>query len=189
MKKKMNSESGFTIVEMLAVTVVMALLGLMVNLGMQAATVTYRESVAQSEVELLVSTAVDAIADDLRYAWNIDGRNGDTNEKFTYSSDSYGDGVQIGVDGNGRLTARGFQILPSGAYGLGEVYRIEGLTITLHKEPADPDPGNWVEYSFTIALTATNGKISASTPKNEDGSDIGVTVRCLNKMKVTQTGG
>lgn len=175
MRKKLSSESGLTLVEMLATVVVLILLGLLLNTGLQMAMSTYRAIVAQSEVELLLSTAVDALTDELRYARNVtDGAGG-----VTYDSDSYGNGVRLDVDPtDGQIKAYqgtavdGKRVLSTGAYGLNGAYRVENMKIS------------YTRPNFTIELTVEtkDGAVSAQTP------DEGVTVRCLNAKRDT-TGG
>lgn len=168
MRKKLNSESGLTLVEMLAVVVILILLGLLLNTGLQMAMSTYRTIVAQSEVELLLSTAVDAISDDLRYARDVaeDGADG-----FTYTSDSFGADTALDLNSDGQIVARvgdeEKRLLSTGAYGLNRAYRVENMKIS------------YTQPNFTIELTVAtkDGAISAQTP------DKGVTVRCLNPGK------
>lgn len=50
MRKKLNSESGLTLVEMLCAVAILVLLVLLLSTGMQMALRTYRDIVAQSEV-------------------------------------------------------------------------------------------------------------------------------------------
>lgn len=163
MREKLNSESGLTLVEMLAAVVVLILLGLLLNTGLQMAMSTYRTIVTQSEVELLLSTAVDAISDDLRYARNVaeDGADG-----FTYTSDSFGENARFGLD-NGQIMVNGKRLLSTGAYGLNGAYQVQEMKIS------------YTQPNFTIELTVAtkDGAISAQTP------DKGVTVRCLNPGK------
>lgn len=174
MRKKLNSESGLTLVELLAATAILILLGLLLNTGLQMAMSTYRAITAQSEVELLLSTAVDAIADDLRYARNVSGSGG----SFTYFSDSFGANTALEVEDNegdknyGQIKANGKRLLPDGAYGLNGAYLVKDMKIS------------YTQPNFTIELTVAtkDGAISVQTP------DGGVTVRCLNAKKDT-TGG
>lgn len=165
MRKKLRDEGGLTLVELLAAVVILILLGLLLNTGLQAVR-TYRAMTAQSEVELLLSTAVDALADDLRYARDVsaDGIG------FTYTSDSYGAGTSLTVDENGQILANGKRVLPTGAYGLKGAYRVKEMEI------------GYAEPNFTIELTITtkDEAISAGTS---------VTVRCLNGKRDGATGG
>lgn len=180
MKRKLKSGRGFTVVEMLAAAVVLILLGLMMNTGFQMALRTYRSITARSELDLLLSTAVDALADDLRYARNVSGEG----TGFTYSSDSFGENASFTVDTSdtkGQILANGLRVLSTGAYGLNGAYRVSDLTVTA----AISDDG---EVTFTIELTVettdAGNPMSASTPAG------GITVRCLNrKTESTPPGG
>ena len=174
MRKKLSSGSGLTLVEMLAAVVILILLGLLLNTGLQMAMSTYRAIVAQSEVELLLSTAVDALADDLRYARDVSGSGG----SFTYTSDSFGANTDLTLD-NGQIMANGMRVLPSGAYGLNGAYQV--------KATGAAGIVTWDETggTFTIELRVetTDGKISAETPAD------GVIIRCLNPKKDEAGGG
>lgn len=169
MRKKLNSESGLTLVELLAVTAILILLGLLLNTGLQMAMSTYRAITAQSEVELLLSTAVDAIADDLRYARDVNGSGTD----FTYTSDSFGAGAALGLNSDGQIAAKvgdeEKRLLSTGAYGLNGAYLVKDLNISY-------DAPN---FTVEIKVVTEDEKISAGTS---------VTVRCLNAKKDT-TGG
>ncbi len=166
MRKKLRGEGGLTLVELLAAVVILILLGLLLNTGLQMAVRTYRAVTAQSEVELLLSTAVDALADDLRYARDVSA----DGVGFTYTSDSYGAGTSLTVDENGQILANGKRVLPTGAYGLKGAYRVKEMEI------------GYAEPNFTIELTITtkDEAISAGTS---------VTVRCLNGKRDGATGG
>lgn len=177
MRRKRSSESGLTLVEMLAAVVILILLGLLLNTGLQMAMNTYRAIVAQSEVELLLSTAVDALANDLRYARDVSGSGG----SFTYTSDSFGENTSLTLDG-GRIMANNKRLLSTGAYGLNGAYQVkpvsEDAAIVTCAQTSE-------EITFTIKLRVetTNGKISAETP------DDGVVIRCLNPKKDEAGGG
>lgn len=177
MRKKINSEAGFSLVEMLAAVAVLILLGLMLNTGLQMALNSYRTVIAQSEAELLLSTAVDALADDLRYARDVNGSGTD----FTYTSGTFGENTklklgdkntsnegQIVVYVNGSNKPKLF--LSTGAYGAKgadgkRAYKVMGLEIT-------PNDNN----TFTI-------KLKVATADEKIIADTSVTVRCLNPMK------
>ena len=210
MKKKLKEEAGLTLVEMLAATLVLALLALMLGTGLQMMFDTYETMIAKSEVQLLLSSAVDALADDLRYAVEV-ARDSSPPEgaecNFTYYSDSYGEGTSFtatfkdpvnNVDYSGQIIAKSnnkdeygnpvemnsWQVLPTGAYGSGGAYgggavkSYKEYKVTDLKVTCDDSVG---EIIFRIKMTVEtkDGKISASTPEE------GVTVRCLNRSKVT----
>lgn len=167
MRKKLRGEGGLTLVEMLAAVVVLILLGLLLNTGLQMAMSTYRAIVAQSETELLVSTAVNALADDLRCARDVSG----SGTGFTYTSDSFGADAALDLNSDGQIVAKvggeEKRLLSTGAYGLNGAYQVKEMKIS------------YTQPNFTIELTVEtkDGAISARTP------DGGVTVRCLNPGK------
>lgn len=183
MKKKIKSEAGVTVVEMLAAALILVLLSAMVGTGMSMAMHAYDKVVAQSEVELLLSSAVDALADELRYAWNVDTSTSTPSPawspdytnvtEFTYSSDSFGDGIRLCVRGGkivakkGQSTDDDHQVLSNdfGAYGGNASYKeyeVKTMKITC------------VDDVFNIKL-----EIKGST-----GISAGTTVqvRCLNPI-------
>lgn len=106
MKKKLNQQAGLTLIEMLVATAILILLTMMLGTGLSMTVNSYRKVVAQSEVDLLLSTAMDALADDLRFARDIKDDGGlddsapdDDSDSdavdyvsyapFTYTSDSF----------------------------------------------------------------------------------------------------
>lgn len=177
MRRKRNSESGLTLVEVLAAVVILILLGLLLNTGLQMAMNTYRAITAQSEVELLLSTAVDALANDLRYARDVSG----SGDSFTYTSDSFGENTSLTLD-EGQIMANGKRLLSTGAYGLNGAYQVKQVPGDTEIVTCTEDNG---EITFTIKLRVetTDGKISAETP------DAGVIIRCLNPKKDEAGGG
>lgn len=161
MRKKLNGRGGFTLVETLCAVAVLALLCLMLGTGMQAAVKTYREITARSETRLLLNTLVNAIADELRYA---------------YEPSADGGGLALSADG--RILAGGKDLLPAGRDGRGGAYRggayrAEDLEIGYDRDAA----------CFTLHLKVVwkDGDISARTPEG------GVAVRCLNPPKAAET--
>lgn len=169
MRRKWRSESGLTLVELLAAVVILILLGLLLNTGLQMAVSSYRAITAQSEVELLLATAVDALANDLRCARDVVEQG---NGGFTYTSDSFGENTSLTLE-EGQIEANGKRLLPTGAYGSGEAYRVAEMTIT----PAAPDESDGVIFTIKLNVETVDGAISASTPGG------GVAVRCLNPKK------
>ena len=200
MGKKFRENTGLTVIEMMVATLVLMLLALMLGTGLQMALHSYETVVAQAELELLVSTAVDAIADDLRYARDVthgneyeyttadDGTVSPTSITggFTYTSDSfYGEGAYLALNSDHQIRActstytNGMRVLSTGSYGSGGVSYKEYWVTYLKVTPTYNASSG--EVAFTIELTAktADGKLSASTPSG------GVTVRCLNPYKTT----
>lgn len=184
MRRKWKNESGLSLVEMLAAVAVLIMLVLLLTTGMNMALSTYRSIIAQSEVELLLSTAVDAVADELRYARDVREESGG----FTYTSDTYGEGTQLVLDEDtGQIMANSaleFRLLSTGVYGRDASYKSykickvdaeEGALqpSIIHLNDLGGDPS---EITFTIRMKVVDEDtgISASTPVG------GVTVRCLN---------
>lgn len=186
MRKKLNGKSGLTLVEMLAATLVLVLLTLMLVTGMQMAMSAYENIIAQNEVELLLSTAVDRLSDELRYARNVKwimAEDGKAN--FKYTSNSYGHNTNltwVSVDSAigggivpGQLLAiseesgeAGYGVLSTGAYGSEDSYKdyVFGPDTSINY---DRDEG---VFSFRLTAMTKDGRISASTPQ--------IIIRCLN---------
>lgn len=160
MRRKLKDTGGLTLVETLCAAAILLLLGIMLNTGIQMAVRSNRDITAQAELQLLLSTLSDALADDLRYARDpkteVDG-------KLSYISDSYNTGGRaiLTVNADGQVEAGGKRVLPRGAYGNG-AYQVETMDITYAE----------AEGLFTIELKVkqTDGAISAETD---------FTVRCL----------
>ena len=143
MARKWKDSRGLTLVEMLCAVVILVLLGLLINTGLQLAVHSYQEVTAQEELELLAASLSDALADDLRYAKTpIKAARGDTlleyhSERYNISGTtstklSIGKGEENGGKDKGQLYANDYRVLPSGAYGSGGAYIIpeDGLKIT-----------------------------------------------------------
>lgn len=168
MRKKLADTGGVSIVEMLCATTILILLGLLLNSGLQLSVKSYRELTAESETQLLLATAIDALADDLRYARKVETEPDNTLK--SYFSDSYGKDTAITLsssgDTTGQLLAAGKRVLPPGAYGKG-AYRIQNLNITYNKDT----------QQFTIKMEVIAPKIAGVGAKTPDE---GVIIRCLN---------
>lgn len=166
MRRKLAGRKGLTLVELLAAVVILILLGLILNAGLQMAMNSYRAMIAQSETELLLSTLADALADDLRYAEDV-AASGE-GKLVSYYSDSYGEGTRLRLE-NGKVYAdgggnSGLRVLPDGAYGLNGRYEVDVMDI------------GYADRVFTLKLSV----------KEKDGSiraETELTVRCLNPEK------
>lgn len=173
MRDKLRNEQGLTLVEMLCAVIILILLALMLNTGLQMAVHSYRDITARSEVQLLLSTLSDALADDLRYARDVVTDSGGT--LMSYSSDSYNDGGRASLEINsdsGQVMAGGKRVLPAGAYGNG-AYRVREMNIT-YETRAD---GSF--FTISLKVGQAEGDISAGTE---------FAVRCLSGSKLGSTG-
>ena len=165
MRRQLAGHEGLTLVELLAAVVILILLGLILNAGLQMAMTSYRAMIAQSETELLLSTLADILADDLRYAEDVAAREGMLD---SYFSNSYGEGTRLRLE-NGKVYAdgggnSGLRVLPDGAYGLNGRYEVDAMEI------------GYADRVFTLKLSVKekDGDIHAETE---------LAVRCLNPEK------
>lgn len=175
MKRKLRSGKGLSLVETLAAVVILLLLGLLLNAGLRMAAGSYFELTARSETGLLLSTAGNALTDELRFADNVRLEG----EGCVYDSSSFGmdsrlvlqDG-QIYVrsasgEGGGEEPKR---LLPPGAYRWGE-YQVTELKIVYHEESAC--------FDVVLEVKEAEGDIGAKAE---------FTVRCLNMEKLIEGG-
>lgn len=169
MREKLRSEEGLTLVELLCTVAILVLLGLMLNTGLQMAMRSYQDMTAQSEVQMLLSTLSDALADDLRYATNVDAdAAGNLN---SYSSASYGR-ASLEIDpSSGQVLANGKRVLPGGAYGNG-AYKVTKMDITYKADKS--------LFTIELQVAQKEGTVSAETE---------FTVRCLNGPKASSAEG
>lgn len=166
MRRKLAGREGLTLVELLAAVVILILLGLILNTGIQLAMDSYRTMIAQSETELLLSTLADTLADDLRFAEDVTATA--EHKLDSYFSDSYGEGTRLRLE-NGKVYAdgggnTGMRVLPDGAYGLNGRYEVDVMEI------------GYKDRVFTLDLSVRekDGSIRAETK---------LSVRCLNPEK------
>ena len=161
--KKLRAQGGLTLIETLAAAVILTLLCLALNSGMNVATHTYRSVTAESETQLLLSTAADALTQELRFAEPTSTAGGKLVE---YTSASYGLGAKIKINDDGRLVVNDVPLLPSGVYGKNGVYELsfgsDGGSINY-----DPD-----KKLFTFTLRAEQEGLAFAEQT--------FTVRCLN---------
>lgn len=167
--KKLRARGGLTLIETLAAAVALTLLCLALNSGMNIAVHAYRSMIAESETQLLLSTAADALTQELRYAAPTST---DSDGKLVeYTSASYGTGASIDIDTDGHLIVKcaaksdGLPLLPTGVYGKNGVYKLSfGETGGIKYVPETK--------LFTFTLRAEQADLA--------GAEQEFTVRCLN---------
>ena len=168
LRNKLRARKGLTMVEMLAAVVVLTLLCLALNSGMNVAMHAYRTMVAEAETQTLLSTASTAIVEELRYAKPTDFSG---NTLTQYTSAHYGQYASIDINNKGELVVRnatdsvdGHPVLSSGVYGKSGVYKLsfgdDGITY---------DPATKL---FTFTLRAEQKDLASAEET--------FTVRCLN---------
>lgn len=69
--KKLKSNKGFTFIEMLACVVTMLLIAMICSVGLDMASKSYRESVFESNCQMLESTVDMQVGDILRFATSV----------------------------------------------------------------------------------------------------------------------
>lgn len=170
--KKLRARAGLTMVETLAAVAVLTLLCLALGSGLNLAVHAYRTIIAQSETELLLSTAADAIIDELRFARIRTLEAGDKLD--VYDSQRYGAYAILAVN-DGKLVVKNFSspdeghpLLASGVYGKPDAD---------DKQPYQLDLGDGITYDeaariFTFTLRAEMPGIASA--------ERTFYVRCLN---------
>lgn len=136
--KKLRSNQGSSLTEMLVAIAVLSLLTLAVVTGITSSMPVYRDSTALSESSILASTLTQALQNELRYAREVqlDGA-----ALQSYTSPSFGVNVSI-TDGGGRIQVGGSDLIGSGAY--------TTLSATAQIEYAEP--------FFYVVVDISNGE-------------------------------
>lgn len=127
LRKKLKKQDGFTLVEMIAATLVLALLGMMLNTGVAVARTSYQQVTTESETQLLLSTVSNLLYNELRYARDVVTDGSDQLERYT--SVSFGRNTVLSLPSTGQIMANNKRMLATGAYGNGS-YKISSLNIT-----------------------------------------------------------
>jgi hypothetical protein len=118
---------------MLATVLILILLLLMLNTGVDLAGKSYRKMVSESETQVLLSTVTTALADELRYARDVRWEQ-NTGQLKTYTSISYGHFTELSIGDKGQLVAnKTKKMLPTAVYGQGD-YQVTKLEITYDAE-------------------------------------------------------
>ncbi len=168
MREKLRSTGGLTMVETLCAVVILILLCLMINTGIELTVKNYYALTSESETELLLVSLCDALADKLRYTVV-------TKEEGGSLSWSIGD---VTVD-DGKVKVNGEPLLPDGAYGDEGRYLAEpgdsGTIITY-----DPDTNCFqIDLKVTVKPTAPGYGVYGSSISQS----AKVSVRCLNPLR------
>lgn len=100
MLRKLHSKEGVTLTEMLVAVLLLSFLGLAMTSGLGVAMNIYKTSKEYAESRVLIDSAINAIADEMRYATDITV-NPDDGSLF-YQSKIYLD-AEIKLDGKGQL--------------------------------------------------------------------------------------
>ena len=165
MIRKLKNSGGVSVVEMLCAVLILTLLCLMVNTGMQMAVKSYRDVTAESETQLLLNSLADALSDKLRFAV-VTVKDGATVCSIgEIKLDANGMVVVEEKNADGETVTKYF--LPKGAYGNG---RYEAKTAEVTCAVA----GDVATFTVKLAVKEVAGSIGAETE---------LTIRCLNPVK------
>lgn len=85
--RKLKQKKGFTLIEMLACTVTLILIGLICSVGMNLATISLRESTFESDGQMLESTLNMYLSDILRYSTEV--KSDADGVVISFTSDAY----------------------------------------------------------------------------------------------------
>lgn len=86
MKRKLQSRGGFSLAEMLLATLILLLVATIMTTGIPAAKTAYEKVILGSNAQLLLSTTVTALRDELGTAWDVEV----SGTTVTYSSANTG---------------------------------------------------------------------------------------------------
>ena len=149
-RKPGRGSRGVTMVEMLAAVGILALLAVILAVGLNTVIHSYHTMISRAERQLLLSTASNAVTEELRCASSVEPKDGGT--VTSYSSARYGPDAVLstknadGTEETGRLVVtcgtKDYDLLPKerpetaagggktygGAYGKNGVYKVE-LTV------------------------------------------------------------
>jgi Tfp pilus assembly protein PilE len=166
LRKKLRSQKGLTLVELMVGTLVLVLLGLMIQTGISLALHSYQTLSEESETQVLLSTASNVLSDELRYARSItvtgDADENGYAELDKYNSVSYGRNSYIKIV-SGRLLAKNRKMIAAGAYGNG-TYQIETCDIRYNETTG--------VFKIHLKVTGSSGTVEAE--------EANLTVQCLN---------
>ncbi len=181
LRKKLKSDRGLTLIEMVVGTGILALLGLMLSTGLFLARDSYNNVTEESETQLLLSTLSNLLSNELRYARDITATAGKLEH---YTSANYGSNTKLEIDNKGQLRANGLLMLSTGAYGNG-VYKIESCDITFQKAGSSkPDNqkvgGDKTETAGNCDLFHVELEVKGV---HEISNKISFSVRCLNQTR------
>ena len=169
-RRKLRQRRGATLSELLVALAVMGLATLAVTVGTTSGLKVYRQSVALSDAQTLMSTLSQAIMDDLRFATEITADGSGT--VTSYASANYGLTARLVQDKEtGRLTVNGHELVGSGAYaGLqadadlawDEDEGVVTVTLSIHQGEVEPI------RTETFAVRPLNPQEGGARPDGHD---------------------
>jgi prepilin-type N-terminal cleavage/methylation domain-containing protein len=166
MQRILRSNSGFTLVEMLAATLVLGLLTSMVAMGVTLGMKAYQRSSFESEAQILASTLDASLSDPLRFstaqatdnnsfAYQVTYRNNTiTNVQLTTHEVPRADGKKVNVLAFESESGQYYDITNAGAYTNCTITKAEMTFTPSESERSTVGPADHVKISFTIESTS-----------------------------------
>ena len=113
-ERKLRTEGGFTLVEMLCTVAVLLLVSALMVVGVRLAVKTLKKSVMASESRVLCSTLRELVNDELRYSGTVNTANDGT---ISFFSQNYGgENAAFTTDAEGHVLLNGKKVLADRAY-------------------------------------------------------------------------
>ena len=159
--RKLKEQGGFSLVESLAVIIVVLLLSTCIASGTRLATESFARSVSASEAEVLGSTLKTVISEELRTTETIEVKNGKVTGIFSknYGLGESGEMSAFGAvdsfdspDTKGEITLGGKKLLSSAAYTYGYQASVDYIT---YKEPS---ADSYACYYAKLTMYDRNGR-------------------------------
>jgi len=120
MRKKLRSSKGMTLTELLVALAVVSLIGMALTVGINNAVKVYRDATQLYESETLCGTILTCLEDEFRFGRNVQKETGTVEgnpvEKVTFDSRSFGNGVSVTVEDDGKVMIGGQELLGKTAY-------------------------------------------------------------------------
>lgn len=100
-KERIRNQAGFSLAETLMAVLILLLVSYIVATGIPAARNAYERVVIASNADVMLSTAVSTLRDELGTAWKVQNTKG--KDGVTYFSADTGNRSKLYVDNNGRI--------------------------------------------------------------------------------------
>lgn len=164
MRKKLRSSKGMTLTELIVALAIVSLIGAALTVGINGASKVYRDSTQLYESETLCGTILTYLEDEFRFSRNIRTETVGTETKVVFDSKTFGNGVQVKLDDDGKIligkeTGPGSELLGASAYTSGlKVWKCEvkkseegsnQVIITVAVGPKNRN--DYVEHSVEVA--------------------------------------
>ena len=131
---KLKTDGGFTLVEMLAAVVLLGFLILVVGAGTNVAIKVYNEAIQYAESRTISSTALSAMENEIRFAYDI--KTSDSGAISGFTSSQYGEDARFELkDGMIQVVSRVGEtpLLGKKVYAGG--LRIDSFSVTVNSTP------------------------------------------------------